>query len=237
MKKMRKILGVTLSAAALMAASVFGTMAYLTDTEAVTNTFTVGKVQITLDEAKVDEYGKLLDNDNSVDTDGKNLAPRVQKNDYKLIPGYTYTKDPIIHVDADSENCYLFVKVENGIADIETKTGKTIAAQMKDLGWVKVDSNSDGKVDNADNVYVLAKGKEGNPDYKYTVGGGAHVEVFKNFTVDGDSIVNMPEGEAAPDGKFDIAKYADNQIVVTAYAVQAAGFEDSKAAWGATFGK
>lgn len=212
MKKMRKILGVTLSAAALMAASVFGTMAYLTDTEAVTNTFTVGKVQITLDEAKVDEMGK---------PDGTTRWQPTEEDpaqEYHLIPGHEYTKDPTIHVDADSENCYLFVKVENGIADIETKTGKTIAAQMKEIGWVEVDGDK--------GIYVLAKGENDTPDYTYTVGGGAHVEVFNEFTVDGDSVDNDK-----------IAEYAKKEVVVTAYAVQAAGFDTSLDAWAATFGK
>ncbi|MBO5300969.1 MAG: hypothetical protein J6A81_02015, partial [Peptococcaceae bacterium] len=53
---------------ALMAASValvastvlFGTLAYFTDRESVANTFTVGNIDITLDEAKVNDYGEPL---------------------------------------------------------------------------------------------------------------------------------------------------------------------------------
>ena len=55
--KAKKVMVTVLAAAALVTASVFGTIAYLTDSEKVENTFTVGKVGITLDETDVDEYG------------------------------------------------------------------------------------------------------------------------------------------------------------------------------------
>jgi predicted ribosomally synthesized peptide with SipW-like signal peptide len=53
MKKMYKVMLLVLCAALLIAGSVMGTLAYLKDTKSVTNTFTVGKVEITLDEAKI----------------------------------------------------------------------------------------------------------------------------------------------------------------------------------------
>lgn len=117
MKKTKKALLLSLCAVMLVTASVLGTMAYLTSTDEVVNTFTVGNVAITLDETDVDNS-----------TPGEN--DRDQANEYKLMPGKEYVKDPIVHVDADSEDCYLFVKVANGIADIEDT--KTVAEQMKD---------------------------------------------------------------------------------------------------------
>ena len=51
MKTKSKALLLTLCAVLLVAASVMGTMAYLTSTDKVENTFTVGNVKITLDEA------------------------------------------------------------------------------------------------------------------------------------------------------------------------------------------
>lgn len=202
--KKSKVLLLMLCTVALSMAAAFGTLAYLTDSEAVTNTFTVGQVHITLDE---------LDVDNS--TPGEN--DRDTANTYHLLPGQTYVKDPTIHVSADSEDCYLFVKVENGIANIETKTGKTVADQMEALNWVKVED--------VDNLYVLAKGEGAD---KYAISKGGNVEVFKTFTIDGDSVDNNL-----------IAQYKDAKIIVTAYAVQKAGFETStpKEIWDATFGK
>ena len=50
--------------------SVFGTIAYLTSSAQATNTFTVGDVEITLDETEVDEDGNPK---YPVDTDGDGL--------------------------------------------------------------------------------------------------------------------------------------------------------------------
>ena len=61
MKTKRKALLLSLCAVLLVVASVMGTMAYLTSTSAtVTNTFTVGNVGITLDEAPVNTTAKSL---------------------------------------------------------------------------------------------------------------------------------------------------------------------------------
>ena len=169
----------------LVAGSVFGTLAYLTSEDAVTNTFTVGKVVITLDEAKVDEYGVA---DSS--------AARVKNNTYKLIPGKTYTKDPVIHVDADSENCYVFIKIENNIAEIAPIGEMT--------GWTCIDS--------VNNIYTFER----------VVAGGENIPTFATFTVSGE-LENTTD-------------YDSKTIEVTAYAVQADGFDTAEAAWGATFG-
>lgn len=100
MKTKSKALLLTLCAVLLVAASVMGTMAYLTSTDKVENTFTVGNVKITLDEAKVN-------------TDGTPAAPaeRVKANEYKLLPGHTYTKDPTVTVIKGSESSYIRMKV------------------------------------------------------------------------------------------------------------------------------
>ena len=95
--KLRRILLTLACAVLLVSLSVGATLAYLTSTTGVvTNTFTVGKVVIDLDEAKVDEYG--------VEVAG---ADRVKANEYKLLPGHVYTKDPTVTVAAKSEDCYV----------------------------------------------------------------------------------------------------------------------------------
>lgn len=188
MKTARKALLLALCAVLLVGATFMGTMAYLTSTQSVTNTFTVGKVAITLDEAKVS-------------TDGTPVvgADRVTANEYHLIPGHTYTKDPTIHVSDGSENCWLFVKVENGIAAIEN-TADTIAAQMAKNGWTPVAEGS--------NVYCRAAINKAGED----------VSVFGSFKVADDA---------------GVADYAENSIVVTAYAIQADGFDTAAEAWAA----
>lgn len=100
MKTKSKALLLTLCAVLLVAASVLGTMAYLTSSAEVKNTFTVGKVEIKLDEAKVTADG--------IPVEG---ADRVTANSYKLMPGTTYTKDPTVTVKAGSEESYVRMKV------------------------------------------------------------------------------------------------------------------------------
>lgn len=129
MKTKFKVLIAAACAILLVVASVAGTLAYLTSTTTeVVNTFTFGKIAITLDEAQVDEYG--------VEVAG---ADRVTANNYKLMPGHNYTKDPTIHVAADSEESYLFVKVVDGIAAIEADV--TIADQMLANGWAVLEGD------------------------------------------------------------------------------------------------
>ncbi len=88
MKSKRKAMLLVLCAVLLVAASVLGTMAYLTATDTVTNTFTVGQVKIKLDEAKTDALGT-----------GTPVVPAARTEDgnsYYLLPGNSYTKDPTV---------------------------------------------------------------------------------------------------------------------------------------------
>lgn len=163
MKTKTKALALALCAVLLVVTTVFVTMAYLTSEDSVTNTFTVGKVTITLDEADVDLMG-VKDGDT-----------RVKANEYKLIPGHTYIKDPTIHVAGDSENCWLFVKVENGLANAEATGETSIASQMAAKGWTKVEG--------AD-VYAY--------DTKQVA--GADVVVFDTFKIAGTTDVSLYEG-------------------------------------------
>lgn len=200
MKNTKKVLLGGVAALALVGTSVFGTYMYLTSTDRVTNTFTVGKVAITLDEAATDEYGKMLyvEDNGDLGTDKtETVAERVKGNKYKLIPGHNYLKDPTVHVSSDSEDSWLFVKVENGIFDIEADT--TIADQM-DGNW--------SPVENAPNVYA----------YKKIVSKNQDIKVFDSFTLTETASVE---------------NYATKSITITAYAVQADGFDTAAAAWAA----
>ena len=188
--KKSKVLLTLLCAVALVATSVFGTLAYLQSTDEVVNTFTVGKVVIALDEAEVDEDGVVISEE------------RVKENAYKLMPGHEYTKDPIVYVDADSESCYVFVKVVNGIVAIEDASN-TIAAQIAANEWIPLEGVAN----------VFYQEYEKNQEDK-------KLEVFESFKVAG-SVTN--------DG---IEDYLDSEITINAYAIQVDGFEgDVNAAW------
>lgn len=153
MKTKSKALLMTLCAVLLVAASVLGTMAYLTSTDKVTNTFTIGTIGITLDEAKVETDGTPVQG-----------AARVNANTYKLMPGRAYTKDPTVHVAAGSENSWIFVKVENEITAIEAEGATTIAAQIAANHWMALDGVA--------NVY-----------YKEYDGTVNDLAVFENFKI------------------------------------------------------
>ena len=97
-----KIVTILLALALLVCCGIGGTVAWLMDsTEAVTNTFTIGDINLTLVESPYDAanntYGDPAENVN---------------NSYPLIPGNTYNKDPKVTVLANSEDCYLFVRME-----------------------------------------------------------------------------------------------------------------------------
>lgn len=120
--KSKKTLLIVLSAVLLVVATVVGTLAYLTDRETVTNTFTVGDVQITLDEAKVTP-------------DGEKIIPeqRVKSNSYHLIPGKSYVKDPTLTVEEGSEEAYVRMRVTiNKLAELDAIFAPT-GADLKEI--------------------------------------------------------------------------------------------------------
>lgn len=100
----KKSLALVLALAMIVVCVVGGTLAWLIDkTDPVTNTFTYGDIDITLAE-----------------TTGTS---------YKMIPGYTIDKNPKVTVQAGSEDCYLFVKVE------ESTNLKQFISYTVDNGW------------------------------------------------------------------------------------------------------
>lgn len=201
MKTRSKVLLLTLCAALLVAASVLGTMAYLTSQDTVTNTFSVGSVAITLDEQDTD--------------DSTPNAERDKANAYHLLPGHEYVKDPTVHVDAVSEDSWIFVKVENGIAAYEAATVengyKKIADQIAANGWTALDGVT--------GVYYKSytKGQESKD-----------LVVFEKFKIADEA--NKVDG-------WGNITAENTKITVTAYAVQKDGFETASAAWTNTFGK
>ena len=197
MKTTKKVALLVICAFLLVFGSVMGTLAYLQmTTQTVTNTFTVGKVAITLQETYVD-------------ADGNTQTTTAGYDKFKLIPGTTIQKNPVVTVVAGSEKCYLFVKVENGLADIEDESN-TIKNQMQTNGWTQLNDGSD--------IWYQVVETSATNVAKHVF---ASVKISSNVTQDGAN------------GTKDIDNYADETIKVTAYAVQAAGFDTAAAAWDA----
>lgn len=132
-----KVTSVLLAALLLVGCSIGATLAWLTaTTNEVQNTFTVGKVNITLQEHK------YVEGTNSLDP-----SETTNANTYKLIPGKNMPKDPFVTVKANSEKCWLFVaiKEENNPEIIdESATANDPAVQygVNDGTWKKLSDES-----------------------------------------------------------------------------------------------
>lgn len=96
----KKIIALALCICLLAVAIVGGTMAYFTDNEAQSNTFTSGQVGLSLNEAVVEENA-----DGDLVAKGNERTAEAQT--YHLYPAQTVTKDPTITLDATSEDAYV----------------------------------------------------------------------------------------------------------------------------------
>ena len=208
----KKLLIMSVAMVLVCAFAVGMTIAYLTSTDEVVNTFTVGNVQIKLDEAEVDQYG----------VPQGSPAPRVSRNDYKLIPGHTYTKDPTVTVLSGSEKSYIKMTVtvtkSDVLDDIFAPNGADLTSIFDDYDgttWIYKDITEDNE--NKTRTYEFW--------YKETVDARENaVKLEPLFT----SIVvpNFITGDQ-------LAELQTMTITVNAYAIQADGFGTPEAAWAA----
>lgn len=234
----KRTVALVLAIALVFAVAVGGTVAYLTSTANVKNTFTVGSVNIKLDEAKVTPDGKAV-----------TPAERVTANDYKLMPGHVYTKDPTVTVLNGSEESYVRMKVtfNNAAAIIAMCTDPEYADEVTG-------------VENAFPLIRMVNFVEANaakwdgiiPDNMVETG-----ELLANpkyFVKDNDTLtfyfyynekVAAPNADKVLETLFDsitvpewvtadqLNKLNDFQINVVAEAIQADGFATADAAWAA----
>lgn len=164
--------------------AVGGTIAWLTaTTEPVVNTFTYGKIKIELTETTGTEY--------------------------KIIPGVNISKDPKVTVKADSEACWLFVKVAEKGTFVTDKVTYSIAN-----GWMPLNAtNHPGvyyrEVDavTADTDFYVLTGDATYPNGVVTVSENLTKKDIKGLT------------ETRP------------QLIFTAYAVQKDGINTAAEAW------
>lgn len=194
MKKFRELSGklvvAMLAVTLLIGCAIGGTVAWLTaKTDPVVNTFTYGDINITLDE-----------------TTG---------NDYKIIPGVNITKDPKVTVEANSEACWLFVKIKEENWPTLTETDRTIKKVSYDIAtdWKPLEGQAgvyyrevDATTANAGVSYYILKGDTAYPNGVVTVS----ENLTKNEV---NSITTQPK------------------LTFTAYAVQKDGIDTVEAAW------
>lgn len=172
---MKKKLTTVLAIVLVVALSVAGTYAYLTDkTGPVVNTFTVGNVNIDLTETTTD---------------------------YKMIPGMTIHKDPMVTVKENSEACWLFVKVEKS-ANFDDFMTYDMAN-----GWTKLEEGV---------FYRQVAASAADQDFA----------VLAN-----DTVTVMPDVTKDMMDAIDNGTAAKPTLTFTAYACQADGFASAAAAW------
>lgn len=170
-----KAVVLVLALSLLVGGAIGGTLAWLTDkTDEIKNVFTIGNINIELTETE---------------------------QEYKMVPGTTIAKDPTVTVEADSENCYLFVKLEksNDFDDFLTY-------DMAD-GWTELESEA--------GVYYRVVESSGNAQA---------FGVLKDNTVS----VKADVTKAMMDG---LTEETYPTLTVTAYACQSEGMADAAAAW------
>lgn len=130
----KSILTLTAAFVLVAALSIGGTLAWLqAETDPVVNTFTAGDINIDL-------------------TESEDL-------DLKMVPGDTITKDPKVIVEANSEACWLFVKIE------ESENLDTYISYEVDDAWTELEDGVyyievDAATAKAGEEYAVLKGDE-----------------------------------------------------------------------------
>lgn len=164
--------------------AVGGTIAWLTaTTEPVVNTFTYGKIKIELAETTGTKY--------------------------KIIPGVNISKDPKVTVKADSEACWLFVKVAEEGTFVTDKVTYSI-----DDGWKALDAT------NHPGVYYREVD---------AVTADTNFNVLAGDTTYPNGVVTVSENLT----KAEVNSVAATQptLTFTAYAVQKDGINTAAEAW------
>lgn len=198
----KKITAIALVVCLVAVAIVGGSLAYFTDTEEATNTFEVGNVDITLTEPNWDAALK---------EDAKAAT---------LIPGRVIAKDPTITVEATSQRAYTFMKVQLS-ADFVDLLTKYATAQKIDL---TTEAGQKALIDAWFSSTVKPKIMKLDLTDKYVILGvlspkdpGDTVTYFDAVTVPADVDGDMIKANGV------------YKIYITAYAIQAEGFEGKNA--------
>ena len=163
--------------------AVGGTIAWLTaTTEPVVNTFTYGKIKIELTETTGTEY--------------------------KIIPGVNISKDPKVTVKADSEACWLFVKVAEEGTFVTDKVTYSIAD-----GWKVLDAT------NHPGVYYREVD---------AVTADTNFNVLAGDTTYPNGVVTVSENLTKAEAN---SVATQSTLTFTAYAVQKDGIDTAAEAW------
>lgn len=240
MKKAKKKIIIALctvvALVAVVVTTVFSTVAYLTSSAAVLNAFTIGNVQMTMFESKVNNDGTKVDPLSTV----KN----ADTNSYHLVCDKTYIKDPTIYIQPNSEASYLFIIARNDIRGIEDPHHLSMREQLMANGWKYYGEAATGKVYVYTGVTDDAAVLSAKSTYDAAVAGvtdAAAIEtaraareatieaICKNSLATGvssdDEVVSVDLFEEfSVAANADLSKYGAAEVKVTAVAIQTTGF-------------
>jgi hypothetical protein len=169
-----------------------GTLAWLVDsTTEVKNTFTYGDINISLWEHELNEDGLTLSED---------VFTGAVQTGFKMIPGNKIEKHPTVTVKANSEACWLFVKVEKSS---NFDTFMTCSVNTAENEWNELSSAASG-------------------NYKVYYREVAATTVDTNFAVLANNSVSVKETVTKDKLNALDANSANNYptLTFTAYAVQ-----------------
>ncbi len=241
--KFRRILLLLACAVLLVSLSVGATLAYLTSTADVENTFTVGNVKIKLDEVLLDDNGDI------VKVNGEVQRTEDGNDDIHLLPGRKIPKDPTVTVLEGSENCYLRVKVTVDVSagykkPTDEGTNGTTPWEDEFEAWAKQFAyayirNGETPGFNSED-WTVVESEQGDCVINPNESTITYILTYKNGST--KNIVEKPESDKefpvfthVEVGRYqdnaDLAKLAGMKINVVAEAIQADGFEDATAAW------
>lgn len=209
--KLKRALALGLAVLMIVAASVAGTVAWLqVQTGDVTNTFTVGNIAIDLKEHELDSTKNVLE-----------TTEVNSEDEYKIIPGNTQPKDPFVRVEAGSEACWVFVKVEevnNASAYISYSIDSSVWTALEGHSGVYFKKQTAVATGGEDEKLNILTNKE--VSYPRTL---TKTDIDKLYTIttdtDGNVTMTVKDKAQLPQLKF------------TAYAIQQDSFSTAAAAW------
>ena len=259
MKKKITSIALLICLLAILIVGVSVSLAYFTDKETKTNTFTMGKgVEITMDEhaeeIKDPETGEVtMKAGEANEVDDGNGGKTVTGYDYTIIPGSTYHKEPIITVDEGSTDCYLIGTVTldkrydlymfywNDEAVHQTwglslaGAGKLVSGGVAD--WTVVPEKSvytDKQGETHNGTFLTGpKGEEAFIEYKEDVEGDkiTYTFYFLDVLSEGDYRILFNALNIPTSVTSDDTWIAYMTMEVNAYAIQTEGFKDVFDAW------
>lgn len=191
-------------------AAIGATFAYLTSTDSVTNTFTVGNVKIKLDETNV----------NAPEGD------RVTSNTYNVYPGAVVTKDPIVH-NTGKNGAYVraVVTIEDGMNWLGLYNENVWTAPQEAAFNAMINNTLGDGWELVDIAYDMSGPNHPTSDFVATLKYTKVLEAGKDTTAMFSQIA-FPTKLTGNDVTTRIDQNGEFGINVVAQAIQADGFEN-----------